>query len=45
MNKKMDLTGVEKKVDTNVEEARALAKQRKLADEEKAKKDAEKAEK
>ena len=44
MNKKMDLSGVNKKVDTNVEEARALAKAKKFADEEKAKKDAEKVE-
>ena len=45
MNKKLDVSGVEKKVDTNVDEARAYARQKKEAEEEKARLEAEKAEK
>ena len=39
MNKKMDLSGVNKKVDSHVEGARDYYRQKKIADDEKAKKD------
>lgn len=39
MNKKMDLSGVNKKVDSHVEDAREYYRKKKIAEEEKAKKD------